>query len=98
MPKDVRNSLVPEKAVKHAKKMLTRDYRMRIFMPKDCYNGAMYLCKQGHVDLANSTCGGTFLLYITLLGTSAMSQYSTLFVFICVFLHWLLQNGHQCRS
>lgn len=71
VPHAVISALVPEKTVKHSKKMLPRDYRMRIFMPKDCQHGAMYLCEQAHVDLANSAHGGTFL-FLQLLLTPVM--------------------------
>ena len=57
VPRPVRAALTPEKAVEHAEKMLPRDFRMRIFWPQDSQNGAMYLCKQGHVDLANYSSG-----------------------------------------
>lgn len=59
VPQAVLHALVPERAVEHSKKMLPRDYRMRIFMPKDCQHGAMYLCQQAQVDLANSARCGT---------------------------------------
>ena len=61
VPQVVINALVPDKAVEHSRKMLPRDYRMRIFMPKDCQHGAMYLCQQAQVDLADSTRAGTSL-------------------------------------
>ena len=61
VPRDVVNALTPEKAVKHAKKMLTRDCRMRVYMPKDSQHGAMYLCNQAQVNLADSNSGGESL-------------------------------------
>ena len=67
VPRDVVNALTPEKAVKHAKKMLTRDCRMRVYMPKDSQHGAMYLCHQAQVNLADSNTGGTSLFLLRLL-------------------------------
>ena len=67
VPKQLKSALTPEATVKHADKMLQRDYRMRLFMPKDSQYGAMYLCQQAHVDFATaSTTGGTFVLYVCL--------------------------------
>lgn len=67
VPRTVRTALTPEATVKHAEKMLPKDFRMRIFWPKDGHHGAMYLCHQGHVDLADISSGGTALLCICLL-------------------------------
>ena len=67
VPRTVRNSLTPEATVRHAEKMLPKDSRLRIFWPKDSQHGAMYLCHQGHVDLADSTTAGVFLFFICLL-------------------------------
>ena len=61
VPRTVRNALTPEVTVRHAEKMLPKDSRMRIFWPKDSQHGAMYLCQQGQVDLADSSSGGTLL-------------------------------------
>lgn len=63
VPRAVRTALTPEATVKHAEKMLPKDCRMRIFWPKGSQHGAMYLCHQAHVDLANSSSGGTSLLF-----------------------------------
>lgn len=58
VPRTVRNALTPEPTMRHAEKMLPKDSRLRIFWPKDSHHGAMYLCHQGHVDLADSSTGG----------------------------------------
>lgn len=59
VPVALRRALTPDRTVRHTYKMLVRDYRMRIFMPRDSQYGAMYLCQQAHVDLAHSSTGGT---------------------------------------
>ena len=83
VPRDVVNALTPEKAVKHARKMLTRDCRMRIFMPKDNHHGAMYLCNQAQVNLADGNSSGTSPLLLPLLlschDTAAHGSPSALF-------------------
>ena len=58
VPRAVRNALTPEATVRHAEKMLPKDSRMRIFWPQDSQHGAMFLCKQAHVDLGDSSSGG----------------------------------------
>lgn len=59
VPTELRRALTPVKMVRNSCKMLVRDYRMRIFRPDDSQCGAMYLCKQAHVDLADSSRSGT---------------------------------------
>ena len=59
VPRQLRTALAPESAVRHAKKMLGRDDRMPVFMAEHSQYGAMYLCQQAHIDLAEaSTSGG----------------------------------------
>lgn len=52
LSKTLRNALIPDASVEHAKKTLGRDDRMRVYMPADSQWGAMYPCKQAHIDWA----------------------------------------------
>ena len=111
VPRDVVNALTPEKAVKHAKKMLMRDCRMRVYMPQDNQHGAMYLCNQAQVNLADGNSSGASLFLLLPLQTTVMSSYCSPFHHVscnydsglCIIqpgimyveLLSVLQNGHQ---
>lgn len=64
VPRELRNALTPEKAVRHAEGMLAKDERMRVFKPEGSCYGALYLCQQAHVDLATATKTGGMLILL----------------------------------
>ena len=91
VPREVRTALTPERAVRHAEKMLGKDNRMRVFKPRGSQYGAMFLCQQAHVDLVTACkSAGRFLSSMpALLETVAILQ-------CCVCAVTMLHSSGPC--
>ena len=56
--KTLKNGLTPEATVEHAKTMLGRDDRMRLFVLAEARHGAMFACTQAKVNVVGGSPSG----------------------------------------